>query len=194
MIDEREIDTRSVHEALIMNIHSGNDDDHAHNMYKKPKTLVRRRLVTVKCADVMLDWVVFPLLLFVQFGTSMYCQQHQGRLNIPWVPTMTTIAIFCIASVEYRKVFRIHPIQSMAALLIPELFTNTILATVMLADDLSIALYSLILLTVVIVVIAMIGRFQLSRYRVSAPVPTANDYKLLDRDEDDEDYGDEYVC
>mmetsp|Transcript_4707 Transcript_4707/g.11446 ORF Transcript_4707/g.11446 Transcript_4707/m.11446 type:complete len:204 (-) Transcript_4707:2177-2788(-) len=203
MMHARAIEVPSVHEAIAMNTDSGNGDDDVNNMFKKPKSSVGRRLVTVKFADAMLDWVIFPLLLFVQFGTSMYCQQYQGTLHIQWFPTLTAITIFCIASVGYRKIFRAHPVQSIAALLIPELFTNIILATVMLADDLSTAVYTLIALTVVILVVAIIGQLQISQYRRFMPAPTANAYERLydgnddddgDDGDDDDNGADEYLC
>ena len=55
---------------------------------------VRQRLQSGTCVDALLDWIVFPLLLFIQFGTTMYCQQELGTLNVRWIRSMGLIAIF----------------------------------------------------------------------------------------------------
>lgn len=106
---------------------------------------------------------------------------------------MATIGIFCLASIGFRKVFRVHPVQSMVLLLVPEFFTNAILAMVMLAGDLSTAAYTLIALTVILLGIAAIGQLQISRYNRSIPAPKANDYIRLNQNEND-DEGDGDLC
>mmetsp|Transcript_48145 Transcript_48145/g.52085 ORF Transcript_48145/g.52085 Transcript_48145/m.52085 type:complete len:131 (+) Transcript_48145:241-633(+) len=130
----------------------------------------------------------------------MYCQQQQqqqqGRLAVQWESTMCSICIFCIAAVGYRKIFRIHPIQSIILLLLPEIFTNIVLATVMFINILN-ALYILIALTVVIFVIATIGFIQIQQYKRLLLTPQqANDYRCLHKHEreEEEHSDDEWVC
>jgi len=152
-----------------------------------------RRILSVKCADVILDWIIFPLLLFVQFGSTMYYQQSMGMRKLPWAPTMGVISVFCIASVKFRNLFRTHPVQSIALLLLPEVFTNVVLAIVMVSNDLSIAFHTLIALTVVIVVTTLVGHCQMKKYKRAVVVPMESEYKLLP-EEEDEGSDDEWVC
>lgn len=141
------------------------------------------QLLTLKSADAILDWIVFPLLLFIQFGSAMYFQQQLGVLNLRWAPAMGIISLFCVASVKYRNVFRSHPAQSIVLLLLPEAFTNIVLATIMFADDLLTAMYTLTALTAVILVAALIGHVQVVRYERSVAITKASDYKLLHQEE-----------
>jgi hypothetical protein len=166
------------------------DDCRDGDLHKTDKSM---RLLTIKSADAILDWIVFPLLLFVQFGTAMYCQQQLGVLNLRWTPAMGIISVFCVASVKYRKVFRSHPVQSITLLLLPEVFTNIVLATVMVADDLLTAMYTLTALTAVILVAALIGLIQVVKYERSVAAPKASDYKLLHQEEN-EDSDADWIC
>lgn len=154
---------------------------------------VRQRLLSGTCVDALLDWIVFPLLLFIQFGTTMYCQQELGTLNLRWMPAMGLIAIFCLVSVIYRNVFREHPFQSITLLILPEVFTNVVLATVMFASDLITAANTLVVLTLVLLVLGAIGNLQLARYERSVTAPKASGYKLL-HGEENELGGDEWIC
>ena len=73
----RTISIQSIDEDVTMG-HNDNDVDVEKMMYNKnDDRSVGRRRITVKCADAVLDWFVFPFLLFIQFGTTMYCQQQQ---------------------------------------------------------------------------------------------------------------------
>ena len=177
---------------MASNVDDGTDD--VQKIHKNNRSSVGRR-ITVKCADAILDWFVFPLLLFIQFGTTMSCQQQQGRLTVQWTLAMGVVSIFCLAAVGYRKVFRVHPAQSMTLLLLPEIFTNIVLATVMFADDLLNALYILIALTAVVFVAAAIGHVQIARYNrsIAVAVPKASDYRRLHQEEHD-DSDDEWAC
>jgi hypothetical protein len=179
--------------------HIDNDLDVEKITYNKNDRSVGRR-ITVKCADAVLDWFVFPFLLFIQFGTTMYCQQQQDILTVQWEFAMCTISTFCIAAVGYRTIFRIHPIQSITLLLLPEIFTNIVLATVMFTNILN-ALYILIVLTFIIFIVATIGYIQVQQYKrlllVPSPPPHASDYKYLhqeEHEEEDTDSDDEWVC
>eukprot|EP00533_Pseudo-nitzschia_delicatissima_P007490 CAMPEP_0116103692 /NCGR_PEP_ID=MMETSP0327-20121206/14022_1 /TAXON_ID=44447 /ORGANISM="Pseudo-nitzschia delicatissima, Strain B596" /LENGTH=178 /DNA_ID=CAMNT_0003595823 /DNA_START=57 /DNA_END=593 /DNA_ORIENTATION=+ len=154
---------------------------------------VRQRLLSGRCIDALLDWIVFPLLLFIQFGTTMYCQQEGGTLNIRWMPAMGLIAIFCLASVIYRNVFRVHPIQSITLLILPEVFTNITLVTVMFVSDLMTAANTLTVLTLILLVLGAIGNIQLAHYERSVTAPKASGYKLL-HPEENEDSGEEWIC
>ena len=183
--------------------HIDNDADDVEKMtsYNKNDRSVGRR-ISVKCADAVLDWFVFPFLLFIQFGTTMYCQQQQDILTVQWEFAMCTISTFCIAAVGYRKIFRIHPIHSITLLLLPEIFTNIVLATVMFTNIVN-ALYILIVLTFIIFIVATIGYIQVQQYKRLLLVPSspshASDYKCLhqeehEEEEEDIDSDDEWVC
>ena len=106
---------------------------------------------------------------------------------------MGMISVFCIASIKYRTVFREHPVQSVTLLLLPEIFTNIVLATVMLADDLLTAFNTLAALTSVVIVAAAIGHIQVVKYERSISAPNASDYRLLHQEEN-EYSGDELIC
>jgi hypothetical protein len=196
----RTIIIQSIDEDVTMG-HNDNDVDVEKMMYNKnDDRSVGRRRITVKCADAVLDWFVFPFLLFIQFGTTMYCQQQQDTLTVQWEFAMGVICIFCIAAVGYRKIFRIHPIQSITLLLLPEIFTNIVLATVMFTNILN-ALYILIVLTTIIFIVATTGYIQVQQYQrlllVPLPLPHASDYKCLHQEEHEEeeiDSDDEWVC
>jgi hypothetical protein len=151
------------------------------------------RLLTFKSADAILDWIVFPLLLFIQFGSSMFFQQQLGVLNLRWAPAMGIISLFCVASVKYRNIFRSHPVQSIILLLLPEVFTNIVLATVMFADDLLTAMHTLTALTAVILFACLIGHVQVVRYERLVAATKASGYKLLHQEENEEGEG-EWVC
>jgi len=192
------VNLQSINEKVLMDHIDDYDEDEKtackNNRSSSPSSSVGR-WVSVKCADAVLDWFVFPFLLFIQFGTSMYCQQQQGRLTVQWEFAMCTICIFCIAAVGYRKIFRIHRIQSIILLLLPEIFTNIVLATVMFIN-ISNALYILISLTVVIFVVATIGYIQVQQYKRFLKPPQANDYRCLHQHEreEEEHSDDEWVC
>jgi hypothetical protein len=91
----------------------------------------RERRLSAGVADFCLDWVIFPALLFVQFGSTMYCQMKEGTLNMDWRIVNATIFLFCFVGGVYRQVLRRHPWESLALLLLPELFTNIMLGVVM---------------------------------------------------------------
>eukprot|EP00934_Nitzschia_sp_Nitz4_P004154 Nitzschia sp. Nitz4//scaffold148_size54725//31499//32074//NITZ4_006660-RA/size54725-processed-gene-0.23-mRNA-1//-1//CDS//3329536754//4144//frame0 len=87
-------------------------------------------------SELLLDWVVFPLLLFVQYGFSWHCQQSDQHLNnnttlfpSAWL-TALCVASFCLTSVGYRHVIKTHPVWNthLVLLLLPEAFTNILLA------------------------------------------------------------------
>lgn len=166
-----------------------NDDGNA-TATSRRATRTTNRLPTFSCADAILDWIVFPLLLFVQFGTTMYCQQQLGILKLPWMPMMGIISVFCLSTIEYRKIYRGHPSQSITLLLLPEIFTNIVLASVMIVSPLYISVCILAVLTVVILFATTIGHFQVGRHERSVK---DEGYKLLD-EEFNEDSDDEWVC
>ena len=201
MNSKQGVSVQSINEAAPMDYTDDYDEDvksACKNIRSSSQSSVGR-WISVKCADAVLDWFIFPFLLFIQFGTSMYCQQQQqqqDRLTVQWEFAMCSICIFCIAAVGYRKIFRIHPIQSIILLLLPEIFTNIVLATVMFTNILN-ALYILITLTVVIFVVATIGFIQIQQYkRLLVTSPQANDYRCLHQHEreEEEHSDDEWVC
>ncbi len=178
----------SIHEEIMDRDNDCGDD---HHVFDEDEGSSVRQSTT--CADFLLDWIIFPLLLFMQFGTTMYCQHQLGTLELQLIPTFGWVSLFCVSSVKYRVVFREHPIQSITLLLLPEVFTNIILAMVMFMSDLEIALETLIVLTVVLLIAAFVGEVQLTKYKRSATLPKASDYHLLHAEEND-DVVDEYVC
>mmetsp|Transcript_23170 Transcript_23170/g.43000 ORF Transcript_23170/g.43000 Transcript_23170/m.43000 type:complete len:181 (+) Transcript_23170:63-605(+) len=149
------------------------------------------RFLSVKFADALLDWFIFPALLFVQFGATMYCQQKQGLLIMDSKLVFSAVALFCLFAIAYRKVYRVHPIQSLVLLLLPEVFTNVVLATVMFAG-LKIAFETMNVLTAVMAALAGVGSVQLYQYAIQHQ-PEAGDYERLHQEED-EDSDDEWVC
>lgn len=135
--------------------------------------------LSVQLADAIMDWFIFPALLFVQFGTTMYTQVqrnmddvHDASLPIGWIQTMATVTLFCLVAIAYRTIYRIHPIQSLWLLLLPEVFTNTVLATVMFAP-LSTAYEVLVVLTAVMMILVWVGYVQVVQHRRQV-VPAAN--------------------
>ena len=95
----------------------------------------RSRILTTKTADACLDWVIFPSLLFVQFGATLYCEEEyqqddQQLYNI--VLCMSSVALFCAVAGIFRQIVRRHPtLESVVVLLLPEVMTNFLLAWVM---------------------------------------------------------------
>lgn len=185
-------DLLSVHEETMARDDDCGDDHVVNKARKYDRSSVQRRL-SIRCADRLLDWIIFPLLLFVQFGTTMYFQQNFGALELQWVPTMGLISVFCITSIKYRNVFRVHPIQSMTILLLPEVFTNIVLATVLFANELLTAYYTLVALTAALLIAAAIGHIQRVEYERSMTELKLGDYKLLHPQENDHSE-DEWVC
>ena len=149
------------------------------------------RILTTKTADACLDWVVFPGLLFLQFGATMYCQAKQGILELDWAIVLSAISLFCFVAGVYRQIMRFHPSESMVLLLLPELFTNFLLAMVMFGN-LARAFESLAFLTCVLVLIGGLASAHASLHRrKTAP----QDYQpLAGSDEDGSESEDEWIC
>lgn len=106
---------------------------------------------------------------------------------------MGNVFLFCVTSVKYRKIFRVHPVQSITLLLMPEIFTNMVLSTILFTYDLLFAFRMLNVLTAIILVASAIGHLQVVKYERLEAVPKAGDYKLL-KDEGNGDSDDEWVC
>jgi len=98
----------------------------------------RTRILSTKTADACLDWVIFPSLLFVQFGATLYCdeehqQDDQQLYNIMFC--MSSVALFCAVAGIFRQIVRRHPtLESVVVLLLPEVMTNFLLAWVMIGS------------------------------------------------------------
>lgn len=148
------------------------------------------RNLSVKFADAILDWFIFPALLFIQFGATIYCQYQRGELTVCPKLVFIGVALFCLVAVAYRHVYRIHPIQSLVLLLLPEVFTNGILAAVMLSS-LETSFSAMMSLTCLMGVMAGAGYVQISQYKNESE--DAVDYLLLVQEEE-EDSDDEWVC
>jgi hypothetical protein len=146
-------------------------------------------ILSTRTADACLDWVVFPALLFVQFGATMYCQSQQGMLTLNWIRVLATVAIFCIVAGIYRQVLRRHPMDSLLLLLLPEIFTNILLALVMFGNIES-AFQVLVILTLVLMAggaLATVHSVILQRNIVP------EDYRPLN-DKEEEESEDEWIC
>lgn len=179
---------------LSANVYGSGEDRVVSKGRTRDRSSARRLCFRSKCADIILDWIIFPLLLFIQFGQTIYCQQKFGVHRLGWVPTMGLISLFCLTSVKYRDVFRAHPIQSITLLLLPEIFTNIVLATVLFATDLVTAYNTLFALTAVLLVAAVIGHVQIAEYERSTMTrANASDYTLLHPEENDSN-DDEWEC
>jgi hypothetical protein len=185
--------------ALMLSVPSTCDDNAINNNKKKSYTTGGKpsrvgRNISVKFADAVLDWFIFPALLFIQFGATMYYQQEAQTTDMPWFYVMAGVAIFCITALVYRKIYRIHPIQSLMILLLPELFTKVILATVMF-QDFNTAFLVLIVFTIILAVLGGVGWIQINQSsRRDEAVAAAGDYQRLHQEEDDVDSDEEWVC
>lgn len=158
---------------------------------KSSRPMSRSKILSTKAADAALDWIVFPLLLFVQFGATMYCQARQGVLELNWAIVLATISVFCIVAGIYRQVLRRHPSESLLFLLLPELFTNFLLAMVMFGD-LGSAFEALVLLTVIL---GLVGGLASAHTSIIRKRTVPQDYQpLAGSEEEDNESEDEWIC
>ena len=168
-------------------------DENGRDGNETMKPSKRRRyngILSTRMADACLDWVVFPALLFVQFGATMYCQSQQGILRLNWINVLATVAIFCIVAGIYRQVLRRHPLDSLLLLLLPEIFTNILLALVMFGN-LESAFQVLFILTLVLIAGGAVGAVHsVLLHRNNVP----EDYRPLNDNEDCCDSDDEWLC
>jgi FlaA1/EpsC-like NDP-sugar epimerase len=147
-------------------------------------------MLSSRTADACLDWVIFPVLLFIQFAATMYCQMRQGVFDLDWKVVHAVVLLFCVVAGFYRQVLRRHPYESLVLLLLPEIFTNILLAMVMFGSLLA-AYEALIVLTLLLFLIGSIAAIQMAlQDREIAP----EDYKRLREDDDEETSDEEWVC
>ena len=149
---------------------------------------IRRRL-SAMVADFCLDWVVFPALLFIQFGATMYKQMHESTLTMDWRVVQGTIFLFCLVAGVYRQVLRRHPWDSLVLLLLPELFTNILLG-IAIFGKLEEAFTYLVSFTAVLSVLGLVAAGQVLYFERSVE-PSSSDYQLLKEGEEEED---EWIC
>ena len=168
-------------------------NEHSRDADETMKTSKRRRnngILSTRMADACLDWVVFPALLFVQFGATMYCQSQQGILRLNWIKVLATVAIFCIVAGIYRQVLRRHPMDYLLLLLLPEIFTNILLALVMFGT-LERAFQVLFILTLVLSAGGAAATVHsVLLHRNNAP----EDYRPLNDSEECSESEDEWIC
>jgi hypothetical protein len=113
-------------------------------------------------ADACLDWVIFPLLLFIQFGATMYCQMEEGGVlpRLDWKTVHMTVFTFCLVAGIYRQIMRRHTrwcsLVRLLLLLLPEIFTNILLAMVMFTS-LSMAYTALTILALLLSLIGIVA-------------------------------------
>lgn len=170
-------------------IHESNGAD------SEPMIIAKRRryygILSTRTADACLDWVIFPALLFVQFGATMYCQSQQGVLRLNWVSVLATVGIFCVVAGIYRRVLRQHPMDSLPLLLLPEIFTNVLLAMVMFGN-LESAFEALVVL---VFVLLLVGGTAAVHAVILAKNSIPGDYRPLhDDDEDCCESEEEWIC
>ena len=146
-------------------------------------------MLSTRSADACLDWVVFPALLFIQFAATMYCQMQQGVSDLDWKVVHAVVLLFCLVAGLYRQVLRRHPFESLVLLLLPEIFTNVLLAMVMFWS-LEAAYEALISLTIIL---SLVGTAASVHIRLLDRETVPEDYQLL-RSEEEKIAGDEWVC
>jgi cbb3-type cytochrome oxidase maturation protein len=145
-----------------------------------------RGILSTKVADACLDWVVFPALLFIQFGATMYCQTKEGLPVMDWKVVHLTILAFCCIAGAYRHVLRKNS-DSIALLLLPEIFTNVLLAMVMLGS-VALAYSTLVVLTLTLGVLGLV----LFLWSLGPQQP--DDYAILKDEEEGEDDENNWLC
>lgn len=156
----------------------------------------KRKVLSTKAADACLDWFIFPALLLIQFGATMYCHARQGNLDMNWMVVITVVLLFCLVAGIYRQILRQHPWESLVVLLLPELATNVLLALVMMTD-LQIAFDVLCVMTAILMLVGAMAQFHMMRLN---QLSTPQDYHLLLNDgsssmeEDLQDIEDDWFC
>lgn len=157
-------------------------------------TKPRRRslcLLSTKTADECLDWVVFPALLFIQFGATMFCQMKQGLLILDWKAVYATVLLFCVIAALYRQVLRRHPWGSLILLLLPEIFTNVLLGMVMFGSLLA-AYEALVILLLILFGVGSIAAIHL--YLHGRHVVSDDYQRLRNSDEVESDDDNDWIC
>lgn len=142
--------------------------------------------------DACLDWVVFPSLLFVQFGATMVYEARMEKLVLDWCTVLFTIALFCLVAGLYRWIFRMHAsCHSLILMLLPEIFTNVVLAAVMFGT-LALAYQTLVAATFILILLGSLGGVHLlvNPSASSTSYSAAYDYQVLE----DQDVGGEEAC
>jgi FlaA1/EpsC-like NDP-sugar epimerase len=142
-------------------------------------------ITSTTAADACLDWVVFPTLLFIQFGATMHCQMKEGVLDMDWKTVHSTIFLFCIVAGVYRQILRRYS-ESIVLLLLPEIFTNILLALIMFGE-MKTAYLVLVFLTLILFSIGAI----LANCGREDERPT--DYQRL-QGEEEEDTDEAWIC
>jgi hypothetical protein len=177
----------------------------------KTNSMNGRRCLSVKTADAILDWFIFPALLYIQFGVTLYCQQQQrtqiqppeagvSHIDVTGIVLIfSMITMFCVVAIGHRRIYRRRPrdddgssssssVPSLLLLLLPEIFTNVVLASVMLTDLVT-AFRVLVVLTGLLTVASGMGlphprRPDAAAARESLSEP--NVYKRLVHPDDDD--------
>ena len=164
-------------------------DDNDQEDVRKPKRQSRRILSTFT-ADAILDWLVYPMILYVQFATTMYWQMKQGVLELEWTAVTVDVLLFSLVAGVYRQILRQHPYESLSLLLLPEIFTNILLAMVVFGSIVT-AYKTLKSFTYLLLIIGLIFGVQLHDQDRNVQ---NSDYHLLD-DYDEEGSDDEdWIC
>lgn len=104
-----------------------------------------------------------------------------------WKIVHVTIFLFCLVGGVYRQLLRRHPWESLALLLLPELFTNIVLLVVIFGS-VEEAFKYLVGFTGVLSLLGLISAGHALIYDTQVE---SSDYQLLHESEDNED---EWIC
>jgi Na+/melibiose symporter-like transporter len=122
------------------------------------------------CYNILTTWIVFPLLLLVQFGVALRAttpsqeQDEEARLasNMmkSWSTIIVNIALFCLTSWLYRNACIDNKMNASyyyyIVMLLPEIILNTVLILVTLHKT-PLAFYTLLMGTQLLCVLAIIA-------------------------------------
>jgi hypothetical protein len=138
------------------------------------------------CYNFLIIWVLFPLLLFVQFGVALNVPQDYERSSLPgnllsWSTVTANITLFCMISWLYRNACIDTKIKttSYIVMFLPELILNTVLIVVTL-NKTPLAFYTLLLGTELLNVLAIIGTV---RYLYCSQVEDKDQEKEVSKDD-----------
>lgn len=139
-----------------------------------------------KSAERCLEWIIFPILLFLQFEVTMHCEfAHGDEVKLlDWRVVHVTILVFCLMGGIYRQIMRLYHCQSTVLMLLPELFTNLVLGRVLFGSVFK-GYELLVILTFVLLFIATIAFIQISLRKNENSDNSNNDFYLLPSIEED---------
>lgn len=183
---------------LVLSEPSSKTEEVQQPLKQRSPSAARTMFFSSEVADACLDWLVFPSLLFIQFGATMYCQGKQGTLDLDCSMVLASIFAFCGVAGLYRHVIRKHPVlrSILALLLLPEIFTNALLVTVIFGS-LGTAVYLLVVFALILLLLGIVVTVHRVCSTTEGSMSTPQDYRLLQTDDDDEEHAVEsgsWIC